>query len=267
MRHSYYSRGGKVPIRGEQAIDSRHQSVTISLEGLLLNPTAQDRRKGVCRCLTLAEIALAVIEQRVLAGWEQATLAKEAGVTRRTIECIEGGEGANDDDLRKVALALGLLECAFIGPQYVAAAGSAETGEPASAEQMQANRLVDLQPVANADDLDRILGTHALLVDDRQVSTEYASKAATWAYLARGWAGVYSGLTTTARISVCARLLAAIRELEAEGYDAQWAAYRTDDDCDLGILLLTHESDSRCRQPRMLVPRRLDQFLRSGPQA
>ena len=186
-----------------------------------MSETAQDDRyRGEYRCLTAAEIGghVAFVRKEVL-GWKQLALAVEAGVTERTVQRVERGERVSDETLQKIALGLRLPENAFVGPRYVPTVQeAAEKAAKALTEVFQARKLVDVQPVTQANDVDQILGAQVWLIDDDAVTEPACELAASLKEVVRDWGDLYSGLSPLERRKACLGVLETIQEIEGRGY-------------------------------------------------
>ena len=227
--------------------------------------TMEDKaRNGEFRELTPAEIAKGVSGFRKSMGWKQITLAHEAGVTERTIQRLEAGDKVDEETLRRVAKGLRLRENALIGPRYIPTPEEAlANAEHTLKDFMSDWAVADVHPLSSIQDFGAILGAHAHVVDDRQVNAAMAETIAGFKDCLQDWMDVYDDMTESDKLQARQEMFKVVKEIESEGYTARFGVCTTDDRFNVAVIMFVDTKDwHRCGLTQMIVPRRLDQWMR-----
>jgi transcriptional regulator with XRE-family HTH domain len=211
------------------------------------------------RCLTPQEIGTAVTMFRHAAGMKQITLAMEAGVTERTVQRIERGEKVNDDSLRAIARVFRMDENSFFGPRDVL---SEEEAIAHTLNKLEGLMVIEAHRFATLKDAEAVLGTHGMLMQDRDVSDDAAEDVANFRDLLREWNDAYSCLDSNVeKLRASRSVLDAAKKLEARGYVIRYGVYNTTDDFQLvGISIARKADDDLCAVKQLVVPNRFTEM-------
>jgi transcriptional regulator with XRE-family HTH domain len=179
---------------------------------------AQDPEFEV-RSLSKSELAMIVQMLRSARGWTQETLAEIAGVSSRTIQRIEDGQGAGADTLRAVARAVEADDLDFlIRPQpFPTEAGLKRRAEAFERE----NLMLDASAAPTGRALEAFMsGLNVLSCVDTEVAdpASLEDAAALFDYL-RDYLDVKAEISHQDRLSVAADLETILTRLR----DAGWA--------------------------------------------
>jgi transcriptional regulator with XRE-family HTH domain len=217
--------------------------------------TTTQNQSNEYRCLTPQEIGKAVAMFRNLAGMKQLTLALEAGVTERTVQRIENGEKVNEESLRKIAKALRMGENSFIGPRHVL---SPEEAFEQTKKWLEGVKLIDADRFATLKDVEAVLGTQGMVVDDHFVTDDAAAEVASFKDLLQEWNDVYSELFSNGeKLDACRSLLDGAQRVEARGYIIRYGVHTTQDNYRLvNVLIARRADDALCEVKQMFVPNR-----------
>jgi len=123
------------------------------------------------RRMDKTELALVVRMMREMRGWTQETLAELAGVSVRTVQRIEDGQGGSAHSLRALARAVEAEDIDFlIRPQPIPSeAGVRRQRESFDKEHL----LLDARPIASGRALEAFMvGINMLACDDDEIGDE-----------------------------------------------------------------------------------------------
>ncbi len=191
--------------------------------------------RGEFRDLAPKEIGDFVRSMRKLRETKRLVLAQEAGISEKSLERLESGVRVSDEVYRKVALAVGQKEDAFLGPRYIrtreeAARKAIEDLEKLVTDQKKweaENLLIDANPFTDERDMRRILDCWgAMIVNYSEVKGEAVDLAAAFKQNLTDWCDIASEIGETGKLDACRSLLAEIREIERNGYVARFGTYK-----------------------------------------
>jgi transcriptional regulator with XRE-family HTH domain len=119
--------------------------------------------RGEFRELTPKEIGDFVWSMRKLRETKRLVLAQEAGISEKSLERLESGVRVSDEVYRKVALAVGQKEDAFLGPRYISTQEETIKKAIENLEKLESdhkkweaeNLLIDANPFNNEHDMRR----------------------------------------------------------------------------------------------------------------
>jgi transcriptional regulator with XRE-family HTH domain len=191
--------------------------------------------RGEFRELTSKEIGDFVRSMRKLRETKRLVLADQAGISEKSLERLESGIRVSDEVYRKVALAVGQKEDAFLGPRYIATPEEALKKAIESLEKLESdhkkwkaeNLLIDASPFTNEHDIRQILDCWgAMLVNYSEIEGEAVDMAAAFKQNLTDWCDIADEIGETGRLDACRSLLGEIREIERCGYVARFGTYK-----------------------------------------
>jgi hypothetical protein len=161
--------------------------------------------------------------------------ADEAGISEKSLERLESSIRVSDEVYRKVALAIGQKEDAFLGPRYIptpeeAAKKAIENLEKLETDQKKwevENLLIDANPFTDERDMRQILDCWgAMIVNYSEIEGEGVDLAAAFKQNLTDWCDIASEIGETGKLDACRSLLEEIREIERKGYVARFGTYK-----------------------------------------
>lgn len=178
--------------------------------------------RGEYRCLTSAEIGALVRMTRERLGMKRAVLAYEAKLSDKTIERAEAGVGVEKGSYRRIALALGMKQEAFLQPLYVPAPEEAEEMVRRNEEEFKKEYTsVAVEPVRDLRHVMSLFGVYALVCDDSVVADTHLDEVAAFKDNLRDWNDIADEIPQTERLQAARGLLDELRQIEQLGYVAK----------------------------------------------
>jgi transcriptional regulator with XRE-family HTH domain len=234
--------------------------------------------RGEFRELTPKEIGDFVRSIRKLHETKRLVLADEAKISEKSLERLESGIRVSDEVYRKVAVAVGQKEDAFLGPRYIPTPEEAAKKAIENLEKLESdhkkwdaeNLLIDANPFTNEHDVRRILGCWgAMLVDYSKIEGKALDMAAAFKQNLTDWCDIASEIGETARLDACRSLLKEIREIERCGYLARFGTYKANFSIGngrtaampMGVIVFFARSDwENLSHKKMAVPRQINEM-------
>lgn len=171
-------------------------------------------------------IALHVRTWRQVRNWKKATLADFAQVSLSTIERIERAERVSEENLERVAQALGFQKGAFTDPRRIL---PPEEAAEKVEEMFEGMMMVPCRPLRTQPEATAILDCAFMTVPQGQFDTETAAYVAALREWLELWSFLLSDLTNPDRPvrkrEIYTDLLAKVRDIERRGYTALHAVY------------------------------------------
>ncbi|WP_341991852.1 helix-turn-helix transcriptional regulator [Azorhizobium sp. AG788] len=170
------------------------------------------------RSPTKAELAIIVQMLRSSRGWTQETLAEIAGLSVRTVQRIEDGQGGSADTLRAVARAVEAPDMDFLirAQQFPTEAGLKRRAEAFEREYL----MLDATPAPTGRAMEAFMcSLNMLSCTDSEIEDEALLEAAAslFDYL-RDYLDVKSEVSHQQRLTVATELEAIIRRLRDGGW-------------------------------------------------
>lgn len=230
------------------------------------------------RELTPKEVGDFVRSMRKLHETKRLVLADEAGISEKSLERLESGIRVSEEVYRKVALAVGQKEDAFLGPRYIPTPEEAVKKAIENLEKLESdhkkwdaeNLLIGANPFTNEHDMRQILGCWgAMLVNYSEVEGEAVDMAAAFKQNLTDWSDIASEIGETGRLDACRSLLEEIHEIERRGYLARFGTYKANFSIGngrttvmpVGVVMFFARTDwKNLSYKQMAVRRRIDEF-------
>jgi transcriptional regulator with XRE-family HTH domain len=177
---------------------------------------------GEFRRLTPREVGLFIKDCRERMGLKRLALAAEAGVSDKTLERAESGEGVNEESCRRIAVALGLKPESFTEPMFIPSATTPAEFKQNELrlrqEQERTHFAVSVQVFRSARDVLALFGTQAFLGDGSNVSDEHLKQFTELKVSMSAWNDIALDIPESESLAAAEVVLKDIRALEALGY-------------------------------------------------
>lgn len=129
--------------------------------------------RGTCRRLTPTEVGMVVRLYRHSREIKRTALAAQAHISDKTLERLEAGISVREDSYRRVAVAIGLPEDAFIKEEYIPTPEEyLEQQEKQQDEFRKSHTKVDVAPLNDPRQLLAVFGAHSSIADDHKVAAK-----------------------------------------------------------------------------------------------
>jgi transcriptional regulator with XRE-family HTH domain len=174
---------------------------------------------GEYRRFTAVEVGALIRLNREQRGIKQASLAADAGVSLKTVERAESGEGVNEESCRRIAKALGMQADSFTRELLIPSAEEAVRYlEREEAERKRTHSVLAVKELRSVRDVLTLFGNCAYLADDQCVEEKHLHAFAALKENFTDWADIAGDIPETERVSAAEQLLTEIRAFEALGY-------------------------------------------------
>jgi transcriptional regulator with XRE-family HTH domain len=177
---------------------------------------------GEYRRLTPREIGLFIRDCRERMGLKRLALALEVGMSEKTLERAESGEGVSEESCRRIAVALGLKADAFTCEMFVPSATTAEEfrqNELRLQQELERTHFVtSVHELRSARDVLALFGTQAFLGDGSNVADEHLQQFTALKVSMAEWNDIALDIPETESLAASEVVLQDIRALEALGY-------------------------------------------------
>lgn len=177
---------------------------------------------GEYRRLTPREIGLFIRDCRERMGLKRLALAAEVGMSEKTLERAESGEGVSEDSCRRIAVALGLKPDALTREMFVPSATTAEEfrqNELRMRQELERTHFVtSVHELRSARDVLGLFGTQAFLGDGSNVADEHLQQFTALKVSMSEWNDLALDIPETESLAAAEVVLHDIRALEALGY-------------------------------------------------
>lgn len=214
--------------------------------------------KGEFRSLTPAEIGDWVRMLREGRVIKRAVLAREAAVSEKTLERLEGGVQVSASAYRQVARALGLSEHALLDERYIPTTEEAVHTLIRQAEAFEATyREVHVERATDARQFVRVLGASLYYVDDSSVAPEHAMKVAEFTANLSDWSDISDDLDAVARLEAGRSLLKEAQSLHALGYHVHVGLHQDIDrpGSSVAVVIIVLSKHRGAGASRVFIPR------------
>lgn len=233
--------------------------------------------RGEFRELTPKEIGDFVRSMRELRETKRLVLAHEAGISEKSLERLESGVRVSDEVYRKVAVAIGQKEDAFLGLRYIPTEEEAAKKAIENLEKLERDRkkwdeenlLIDANAFTDARDMRQILDCwEAMMVNYSEIEGEAVDLAAALKQNLTDWCDIASQIGETGKLEACRSLLTEIREIERRGYVARFGTYKANFPIGngrttimpVGVLMFLARTDwKNLAHKKMAVPRQINE--------
>lgn len=177
---------------------------------------------GEFRRLTPHEIGLFIRDCRERMGLKRLALAAEVGMSEKTLERAESGEGVREDSCRRIAVALGLKPDAFTREMFIPSATTAEEfrqNELRMRQELERTHFVtSVHELRSARDVLGLFGTQAFLGDGSNVADEHLQQFTALKVSMSEWNDLALDIPETESFAAAEVVLQDIRALEVLGY-------------------------------------------------
>jgi transcriptional regulator with XRE-family HTH domain len=177
---------------------------------------------GEFRRFTPQEIGLFIRDCRERMGLKRLALAAEVGVSEKTLERAESGEGVSEDTCRRIAVALGLKPESFTGEMFIPSATTAEEIRQNELRLLQERQrthfAVSIHELRSARNVLALFGTQAFLGDGSNVADEHLQQFTALKVSLAEWNDLALDIPESESLAAAEAILKDIRALEALGY-------------------------------------------------
>jgi transcriptional regulator with XRE-family HTH domain len=178
--------------------------------------------RGEFRRFTSREIGLFIRDCRERMGLKRLALAAEVGVSEKTLERAESGEGVSEETCRRIAVALGLKPESFTGEMFIPSATTAEEFRQNELrlreEQQRTHFAVSIHELRRARDVLALFGTQAFLGDGSNVADEHLQQFTELKVAMSEWNDLAADIPESESLAAAEAILKDIQALEARGY-------------------------------------------------
>jgi len=177
---------------------------------------------GEFRRPTPREIGIFIRDCRERMGLKRLALAAEVGMSEKTLERAESGEGVSDESCRRIAVALGLKPDAFTGELFIPSATTAEEvrqNELRLRQQLERTHFVtSVHEFRSAREVLALFGTQAFLGDGSNIADEHLQQFTALKVSMSESNDFALDIPETESLTAAEELLKDIRAIEALGY-------------------------------------------------